>query len=148
MKYYGISFQKERRFRKKLYICGVKAAIKRAKSRRSFELFRAKAGSNEVQTLNYDDMTTRREKSKSQKPQLNKQLEAVQAEEAIVKVNHRQEKFADFMIDVAKYVLTGVIITSLFNDVTDKTILYIVGLFIVIISLWIGLRLTNKRKDK
>ena len=97
---------------------------------------------------NSEDMTTRREKSKPQKPQLNKQLEATQAEEPKVKVNHRQEKFADFMIDVAKYVLTGVIITSLFNDVTDKTILYIVGLFIVVISLWIGLRLTNKRKDK
>ena len=93
-------------------------------------------------------MTTRREKSKPQKPQLNKQLEAMQEEKPIIKVNHRQEKFADFMIDVAKYVLTGVIITSLFNDVTDKTILYIVGLFIVVISLWIGLRLTNKRKDK
>ena len=79
---------------------------------------------------------------------MNKQLEAMPEEEPKVNVNHRQEKFADFMIDVAKYVLTGVIITSLFNDVTDKTILYIVGLFIVVISLWIGLRLTNKRKDK
>ena len=93
-------------------------------------------------------MTTRREKSKPQKPQINNQLEAVNAEESKPKVNHRQEKFADFMIDVAKYVLTGVIITSLFNDVTDKTLLYIVGLFIVVISLWIGLRLTSKRKDK
>jgi hypothetical protein len=33
------------------YLCTVKAAIKRAKSRILFELFRAKAGSNEVQTL-------------------------------------------------------------------------------------------------
>jgi len=36
---------------KKLYLCSVKAAIKRAKSRMLFELFRAEAGSNEVQTL-------------------------------------------------------------------------------------------------
>lgn len=92
-------------------------------------------------------MTTRREKSKPQKPQLNKQLEAMQEEEPKVKVNQRKEKFANFMIDVAKYVFTGVIITSLFNDVTDKTILYVVGLFIVIITLWIGLMLTNKRKE-
>ena len=62
-------------------------------------------------------------------------------------VNQRKEKFADFLIDVAKYVFTGVIITSLFNDVTDKTVLYVVGLFIVIITLWSGLILTNKRKD-
>ena len=56
-------------------------------------------------------MATRREKAKPQKPQLrsaqgdaslanNKQLEAVQAEEPKVKVNHRQEKFADYLIDV------------------------------------------------
>ena len=38
-------------------------------------------------------------------------------------MNQRKEKLADFLIDVAKYVFTGVIITSLFNDVTDKTIL-------------------------
>ena len=89
-------------------------------------------------------MTTRREKSK---PQLNKQLEVVQMEQK-PQVNHRQEKFADFMIDVAKYVLTGVIITSLFNDLQDRVVLYALGLFIVVIALWIGLMLTNKRKDK
>ena len=93
-------------------------------------------------------MTTRREKSKPQKPQINKQLETVDMEEPKVKVNQRQEKFADFLIDVAKYVFTGVIITSLFNDLQDRVVLYAVGLFIVVIALWIGLMLTNKRKDK
>ena len=92
-------------------------------------------------------MTTRREKTKLQKPQPNKQLETTQ-ESPKPQVNHRQEKFADFMIDVAKYVLTGVIITSLFNDLQDRVALYAVGLFIVVIALWIGLLLTNKRKDK
>ena len=92
-------------------------------------------------------MTARREKSKPQKPQLNKQLEAVQ-EPPKPMVNQRKEKFADFLIDVAKYVFTGVVITSLFNDMTDKTILYFAGMFIVLISLTVGLVLTNKRKDK
>ena len=91
-------------------------------------------------------MTARREKSKPQKPQTNKQLETA-TEESKPKVNQRKEKLADFLIDVAKYVFTGVIITSLFNDVTDKTVLYVIGLFIVVITLWIGLILTNKRKD-
>lgn len=93
-------------------------------------------------------MTTRREKTKPQKPQLNKQLEAVDTEEQKPKVNQRKEKLADFLIDVAKYVFTGVIITSLFNDVSDKTILYVVGMAIVVFTLWGGLLLTNKRKDK
>ena len=92
-------------------------------------------------------MTTRREKSKPQKPQLNKQLEAMEEPPKLV-VNQRKEKFADFLIDVAKYVFTGVVITSLFNDMTDKTILYFAGMFIVLISLTVGLVLTNKRKDK
>ena len=93
-------------------------------------------------------MTTRREKTKPQKPQINKQLEVAQAEEPKVEVNQRKEKLADFLIDVAKYVFTGVIITSLFNDMTDKTTLYLAGMFIVLISLTVGLVLTNKRKDK
>ena len=92
-------------------------------------------------------MTTRREKAKPQKPQLNKQLDTVRTEQE-PPVNQRKEKFADFLIDVAKYVFTGVIITSLFNDMADKTMLYIAGIFIVVITLWIGLILTNKRKDK
>ena len=93
-------------------------------------------------------MTTRREKAKPQKPKLNKQLEAMQEEEPKVQVNQRKEKFADFLIDVAKYVLTGVVITSLFNDVTDKTIIYLVGLGVVCSTLLLGLSLTSKTKDK
>jgi len=92
-------------------------------------------------------MTTRREKSKPQKPQLNSQLEMMQ-EQKIPKVNQRQEKLANFLIDIAKYVFTGVIITSLFNYVSDKTLLYVVGMFIVVMSLTIGLVLTNKRKGE
>jgi len=34
------------------------------------------------------------------------------------------------------------------NDVTDKTTIYLIGLAVVSLTLWLGLRLTNKRKDK
>ena len=92
---------------------------------------------------------TRRERAKSQTPQLNQQLEAANTEQKPRQgVNQRQEKLANFLIDVAKYVFTGVIITSLFNDVEDKTALYIIGMAIVVFALWGGLLLTNKRKDK
>ena len=93
-------------------------------------------------------MTTRREKSKPQQPQLNKQLEAMQEEKPIVKVNQRKEKLANYLIDVSKYVLTGVVITSLFNDVTDKTTIYLIGLAVVCLTLWSGIMLTSKRKEK
>ena len=89
-------------------------------------------------------MSTRREKSK---PQTNRQFVTLSTAEQKSRVNQRQEKLADFLIDVAKYIFTGVIITSLFNDMQDKTILYVVGMFIVAISLSIGLILTSKRKD-
>lgn len=92
-------------------------------------------------------MTAKRERSKPQKPQISKQLETVEVPEPKPRVNQRQEKLANFLIDVAKYVFTGVIITSLFNDVTDKTILYVIGMAIVVFALWGGIMLTNKRKD-
>ena len=63
-------------------------------------------------------------------------------------VNQRKEKLADFLVDVAKYVFTGVIITSLFNDVSDKTVLYLLGMGVVFVTLLLGLSLTSKRKDK
>lgn len=88
-------------------------------------------------------MTTRREKSK---PQLNSQLEMMMVQDK-PKVNQRKEKLANFLIDVAKYVFTGVIITSLFKDVADKAILYVVGMAIVVLTLWGGLLLTSKRKE-
>jgi len=91
-------------------------------------------------------MTTRREKSKPQKPQLNSQLEMM-TEQPKPRVNQRKEKFANFLIDVAKYVLTGVVITSLFNDVTDKTTIYLIGLGVVGLTLLLGLSLTSKRKE-
>ena len=63
------------------------------------------------------------------------------------KVNQRKEKLANFLIDVAKYIFTGVIITSLFKDVGDKALLYVLGMVIVVLTLWGGLLLTNKRKE-
>lgn len=63
------------------------------------------------------------------------------------KVNQRKEKLADFLIDVAKYVFTGVIISSLFNDVTDRVILYLLGMSIILVTLLLGLSLTSKRKE-
>ena len=91
-------------------------------------------------------MTKRREKSK---PQINqpdwyqRQLEDNQPKFE----NQRRKKLADYLIDVSKYVLTGVVITSLFKDVTDKTLVYVIGIIVVIAALWAGLRLTPKRKE-
>ena len=89
-------------------------------------------------------MTTKRKKSK---PQINKQLKVVESEHK-AKDNQRKEKLSNYLIDVSKYVLTGVVITSLFNDVTNKATIYLVGLGVVCLTLWTGIILTNKIKVK
>lgn len=89
-------------------------------------------------------MTTKREKPK---PQINKQLKVV-VPEPKAKDNQRKEKLSNYLIDVSKYVLTGVVITSLFNDVTSKTTIYLVGLGVVLLTLWTGIILTNIIKVK
>ena len=92
-------------------------------------------------------LNARREKQKQQQNELNKQLEQPSLTNKQLEGDRRKEKFANYLIDVSKYVLTGVVITSLFNDVTDKTTIYLIGIFVVVVSLWAGLRLTSKRKD-
>ena len=89
-------------------------------------------------------MTTGHEKRKPQQPQIDKQFEAIKEQTKPIE-SPRKEKLADFLIDVAKYVFTGVVITSLFNDVSDKTMLYAVGMIIVVFTLTIGLVLTKKK---
>jgi len=92
-------------------------------------------------------MTKRREKSKPQENRADWYQRQIEDNRPPVE-NLRQRKLADYLIDVSKYVLTGVVITSLFKDVTDKQLVYVVGMVVVIAALWAGLRLTPKRKEK
>lgn len=38
------------------------------------------------------------------------------------------EKLGSYFVDVSKYILTGVVISSLFKDFEDKVLIYIVGI--------------------
>ena len=89
-------------------------------------------------------MTAGREKAK---PQKQERIETLETEQKPVE-NQRKEKLSEYLLDVSKYILTGVVITSLFNDVTNKIIIYIIGLTAVFSTLWLGLILTNKGKEK
>ena len=96
-------------------------------------------------------MATRREKSKPQKPQINKQLEAANAEEQKPKQKggdkSRKEKLSNYLIDISKYVMTGVVIASMFKDLDDnRQVIYVLGLFIAFMALGVGLVLTDKKK--
>ena len=59
------------------------------------------------------------------------------------------EKLGNYFIDVSKYVLTGVIITSFFKDFGEsKWTIYGIGTAFAIIILIVGLILTNKKDNK
>lgn len=57
-----------------------------------------------------------------------------------------KENLGKYFIDISKYVMTGVIITSIFNDLEDKSVIYIIGIVVALIALIVGLILTNKKK--
>ena len=69
-------------------------------------------------------------------------------------MNRKQkEKFGDWLLDVAKYMTTAVIITSLFDSFGSKWALAI-GFIAVVVSFYIGIsffadnKKTNRRKGK
>ena len=51
-------------------------------------------------------------------------------------------------MDASKYILTGVVIASMFKDFDNKILIYIVGLLLSILCLIVGLILTNKKDKK
>ena len=58
------------------------------------------------------------------------------------------EKLGNYFIDVSKYVLTGVVITSFFKDFGEsKLTIYGIGTAFAIIILIVGLILTNKKDN-
>ena len=58
------------------------------------------------------------------------------------------ENLGKYLLDISKYVTTGVVISSLFKDVSDSFVIYIIGTIVSISTLVVGLILTNKKKTK
>ena len=60
-----------------------------------------------------------------------------------------KEKLGNYLIDISKYVLTGVVISSLFKDFGEsKTFVYGIGFIFSIIALISGLILTSKKRKE
>ena len=78
-------------------------------------------------------MSTRRERAKAPAAQLKE-------------VGMWRENLGKYLIDISKYVVTGVMITSIFKDLDDKIIIYIFSFIIAFDALIVGLVLTNKKK--
>lgn len=63
-----------------------------------------------------------------------------------------KEKLGNYLIDISKYVLTGIVISSLFKDFGEsKYLIYGTGIVVSVLTLVLGLMLTNnviiKRKE-
>ena len=94
-------------------------------------------------------MSTRREKAKAQKPQLNKQLETANSENQKPNMESTWiENLGKYLLDISKYVTTGVVIASLFKDIDDSYTIYVVGTIVAVSTLIVGLVLTNKKRKK
>ena len=59
-----------------------------------------------------------------------------------------KEKLGNYLIDVSKYIITGVVIASLFKDLVDKLAIYIVGISLSFIALIAGLILLSSNQQK
>mgnify|MGYP001274342728 CR=1 FL=1 len=59
-----------------------------------------------------------------------------------------KEKLGNYLLDVSKYIFTGVVVASLFKDMQDnKWFIYGLGFVSAALALIAGLILTNKRKE-
>lgn len=91
-------------------------------------------------------MSSRRERAKAQNRQSNQQMRVETIPQQMESV--WKENLGKYLIDISKYVVTGVMITSLFKDLDDKIIIYICSFIISISALIVGLVLTNKKKKE
>ncbi len=93
-------------------------------------------------------MSTRRERAKAQAQQPNSRLTTQEIRIVNVGQKSRKDKISNYLIDISKYTMTGVVIASLFKDLTDnKVLIYFIGLFIAFTSLGVGIILTKKIKE-
>ena len=78
--------------------------------------------------------------------QINNQLETTEVKP--VMINTWIENLGKYLLDISKYVTTGVVISSLFKDVSDSSTIYSIGTTVAVSTLVVGLVLTNKKKKK
>jgi E3 ubiquitin-protein ligase DOA10 len=59
-----------------------------------------------------------------------------------------RKEFGKWLMDIAKYITTAIILTSVFGDVSQKWVIYIGGVFAVIVTLSWGLYLLKPQDSK
>ena len=93
-------------------------------------------------------MNARRDKVKAQNAETNKQPETAKVEIKPVTVSTWIENLGKYLLDISKYITTGVVISSLFKDFSDSFAIYFIGTVVAVSTLIVGLILTNKKKQE
>ena len=57
-----------------------------------------------------------------------------------------RKELGKWLMDIAKYITTAVVLTSIFGDVQEKWIIYLGGSLAIVITLLAGLWLVNDKK--
>ena len=66
----------------------------------------------------------------------------------IVDCLHNETELGKWLLDIAKYLVTAVLLASVFSDIEEKLIIYIVVSIAIIITLGFGLYLVRDKKEK
>ena len=59
-----------------------------------------------------------------------------------------RKEFGKWLMDIAKYIATAVILTSIFGEIDQKWVIYVGGIISILLTLGIGLWLVQDKKEK
>ena len=59
-----------------------------------------------------------------------------------------KKELGKWLMDIAKYITTAIILSSVFSDVQEKSIIFIVGILSVLLALLWGLYLVKEPENK
>ena len=55
-------------------------------------------------------------------------------------MKRKKEKLGDYLLDISKYVLTAILITLFFNDISSSKVLtYLIGAMVAVATLYWGM---------
>lgn len=57
-----------------------------------------------------------------------------------------KKELGKWLMDIAKYITTAVVLSSIFGDVQEKWIIYVGGSFAIVVTLLAGLWLVREEK--
>ena len=59
-----------------------------------------------------------------------------------------KKELGKWLMDIAKYITTAVVLSSIFGDVQEKWVIYIGGALAIVVTLLAGLWLVREEKKK